>query len=61
MKSPLVVEVRDDGNGGVNPRGSGLRGLADRVSALGGSLDVSGREGGTTLRAVIPTADSVAR
>jgi signal transduction histidine kinase len=60
--SSLIVEVVDDGNGEVNRQGSGLRGLADRVSALGGSLEVSGREGGTTLRAVIPTAaDSVAR
>ena len=55
----LTVEVSDDGNGGVNPRGSGLRGLADRVSALGGSLEVRGDGRGTTLRAVIPTTDTV--
>ena len=41
------VEVADDGVGGADPaRGSGLRGLADRVEALGGRLGVeSGRRG----------------
>jgi signal transduction histidine kinase len=52
----LVVEVRDDGVGGVDAsRGSGLRGLADRVSALGGELRVHSRSGeGTLVRACIP-------
>jgi signal transduction histidine kinase len=52
----LVVEVRDDGIGGASADGgSGLRGLADRVEALGGSLQVwSPRGGGTRLRAEIP-------
>ena len=37
----VVVEVSDDGVGGADPAGgSGLRGLADRVEALGGSLTV---------------------
>jgi signal transduction histidine kinase len=51
-----MVEVRDDGRGGVNPaRGSGLRGLADRVSALGGTLEIESPVGaGTTIRARIP-------
>jgi signal transduction histidine kinase len=53
----LTVTVTDNGNGGVDPEGSGLRGLTDRVSALGGTLTVSGRDGGTTLRAVIPTVE----
>lgn len=52
----LVVEVADDGVGGADTeRGSGLRGLADRVEALEGRLRVwspSGR--GTRLRADIP-------
>jgi signal transduction histidine kinase len=50
------VEVRDDGSGGVDPaRGSGLRGLADRVSALGGTLEIHSPAGaGTTIRARIP-------
>ena len=51
-----MVEVRDDGSGGVDPaRGSGLRGLADRVSALGGALENESPAGaGTTIRARIP-------
>jgi signal transduction histidine kinase len=59
--STLVLEVRDDGNGGVNPQGAGLRGLSDRVSALGGNLVISGETGtGTTLTAVIPMTDGTA-
>jgi PAS domain S-box-containing protein len=52
----VVVEVADDGVGGADPSaGSGLRGLADRVEALGGSLEVvSPAGGGTALRAEIP-------
>ena len=52
----LVVEVVDDGNGGADPAsGSGLRGLADRVEALGGSVRVMSLPGqGTTVRAQIP-------
>jgi PAS domain S-box-containing protein len=53
----VVVEVSDDGVGGADPNtGSGLRGLADRVEALGGSLEVVSPAGtGTTLRAEIPS------
>jgi signal transduction histidine kinase len=52
-----VIEVADDGAGGADPaRGSGLRGLADRVEALDGRLDVlSPRGGGTRVRATLPT------
>jgi PAS domain S-box-containing protein len=52
----VVVEVSDDGIGGADPgNGSGLRGLADRVEALGGTLAVQSPAGrGTTLRAEIP-------
>jgi PAS domain S-box-containing protein len=52
----VVVEVEDDGVGGADPaRGSGLRGLADRVEALEGELEVTSAAGsGTTVRAVIP-------
>jgi PAS domain S-box-containing protein len=52
----VVVEVSDDGVGGADPAtGSGLRGLADRVEALGGSLEVSSPDGaGTSLKAEIP-------
>ena len=53
----MVVEVTDDGCGGADvTTGSGLRGLADRVEALGGRFVVdSARGGGTQLRAEIPT------
>ena len=52
----VVVEVVDDGVGGADTEaGSGLRGLADRVEALGGRLRVwSPTGGGTRLRAEIP-------
>jgi signal transduction histidine kinase len=52
----IIVEVIDDGIGGADTeRGSGLRGLADRVEALEGRLRVwSPSGGGTRLRAEIP-------
>jgi signal transduction histidine kinase len=52
----VLVEVSDDGVGGADPAtGSGLRGLLDRVSAIGGRLEVNSRPGqGTTVRAAIP-------
>jgi signal transduction histidine kinase len=52
----IVVEVVDDGIGGADSeRGSGLRGLADRVEALGGRLRVwTPRGGGTRVRAEMP-------
>ncbi len=54
----VVVEVVDDGVGGADSEhGSGLRGLADRVEALGGTLRVwSPAGGGTRLRAEMPCA-----
>jgi signal transduction histidine kinase len=52
----VIVEVGDDGIGGADPRrGSGLRGLMDRIEALDGSVTVDSRAGhGTTIRATIP-------
>jgi signal transduction histidine kinase len=52
----LVVEVADDGRGGADPRGgTGLRGLTDRVEALGGALAIDSRPGaGTRLVAELP-------
>jgi signal transduction histidine kinase len=52
----VVIEVVDDGVGGADTeRGSGLRGLADRVEAHGGRLRVwSPVGGGTRLRAEMP-------
>jgi signal transduction histidine kinase len=52
----LRVEIEDDGTGGADVSGgSGLRGLADRVGALDGALEVESRPGhGTTVRASLP-------
>jgi signal transduction histidine kinase len=54
----LVVEVVDDGIGGAGASGgSGIRGMTDRIEALGGRLTVSSPPGrGTTLRVEIPCA-----
>jgi signal transduction histidine kinase len=54
----VVVEVQDDGVGGADAtRGSGLRGLHDRVGALDGTLAVISAPGeGTLVRARIPAA-----
>jgi PAS domain S-box-containing protein len=51
-----VVQVVDDGVGGADPdTGSGLRGLSDRVAALGGELAITSDPGsGTGLRAALP-------
>jgi len=51
-----LVEVEDNGVGGADPgRGSGLRGLADRVASLNGRLAVESPPGaGTRVRAEIP-------
>src|SRR4051812_46422163 len=54
----LRVEIADDGRGGADPsasEGTGLRGLADRVEALGGRLALESPAGaGTVVRAVLP-------
>ena len=54
--SRLVVEVSDDGIGGASvERGTGLRGLADRVRAVDGTFRVTSPTGGpTTIRAELP-------
>jgi PAS domain S-box-containing protein len=53
----IVVEVRDNGGGGADPEGGGLRGLADRIAALDGRLEVlSPARGGTTIHAEVPCA-----
>jgi signal transduction histidine kinase len=51
-----VIRVADDGAGGADPsRGSGLRGLRDRVEALGGRFSLTGPpEKGTVVAAEIP-------
>ncbi len=56
LNGRAIVEVSDDGVGGADPaKGSGLRGLADRVEALDGTLAVESQPGvGTRIRAEIP-------
>ncbi|HSA50188.1 MAG TPA: histidine kinase [Yinghuangia sp.] len=57
-RTTMTVEVADDGNGGADAsRGSGLRGLADRVEALDGTLTVHSPAGhGTRVLAELPCA-----
>jgi signal transduction histidine kinase len=51
----LTIRIDDDGVGGADAAGSGLRGLADRVAASGGTFRVeAGPGGGTSVSAVIP-------
>jgi signal transduction histidine kinase len=50
----LRLRVHDDGRGGANPDGPGLRGLRDRVEAARGRLTVTSDAGGTTVEAVLP-------
>jgi signal transduction histidine kinase len=52
----LRLRVSDDGRGGANPDGSGLRGLRDRVETAHGELELRSGSGGTTIRAVLPCA-----
>jgi signal transduction histidine kinase len=52
----VTVEIRDNGGGGANlADGSGIRGLADRVEALGGRLELQSPVGaGTVVTAELP-------
>jgi signal transduction histidine kinase len=53
----IELEVRDDGQGGADPGGAGLRGLRRRVEALDGRLSVTSPRGGpTTIHAELPCA-----
>jgi signal transduction histidine kinase len=56
----LDLSIHDDGRGGADAsRGSGLIGLADRVDALGGTLEIASPiGGGTTLRVRLPILDA---
>jgi signal transduction histidine kinase/putative methionine-R-sulfoxide reductase with GAF domain len=55
----LLVEVRDDGIGGADRDGHGLVGIADRVTALGGRLEIESPVGGGTLvAATLPLSAS---
>jgi signal transduction histidine kinase len=54
----LVVDIRDNGIGGADPGGGGLRGLRDRIEALSGSLVLASSPGqGTHLHVTLPLAD----
>ena len=55
-ESTLRLEIRDDGCGGADPAsGSGILGLHDRASAIGGQLTVISTPGrGTVLTATLP-------
>jgi signal transduction histidine kinase len=54
-RDALVVEIVDDGGGGAERSGNGLSGLARRVEALDGTLEISSPAGGpTTVKAVMP-------
>jgi signal transduction histidine kinase len=53
----LRVTVEDDGRGGVDPRGVGVRGLCDRVEALGGRVIIDSRPGSSRLAAIFPVVD----
>ncbi|MEP6562116.1 MAG: hypothetical protein ABJD68_13705, partial [Nakamurella sp.] len=51
----VIVRVWDNGRGGADPYGSGLRGIGDRIEALGGRFTVgNGPDGGTELLARVP-------
>jgi signal transduction histidine kinase len=55
----LTNIAKHNGRGGADRNGSGLRGLADRVKALGGWLSVRDQgEGGTELMARIPLEEA---
>jgi signal transduction histidine kinase len=63
LAGSLRVEVCDDGIGGADPaRGSGLRGLMDRLAAINATMDViSPKGGGTRLVATIPLPVATAK
>lgn len=50
-----VLDIEDDGSGIAAPEGNGLRGMRERVGALGGRLDLDSTGAGTRLRVVIPS------
>lgn len=51
----VVMSITDDGRGGATPRGTGLAGMAERIEALGGCLQIESAKGqGTRLRLKLP-------
>ena len=60
--SNLQLSVRDDGIGGADPnQGTGLVGLADRIEALGGRLEITSPAGSGTLLSLKIPVDSTPR
>ena len=54
------ISISDDGVGGADPRGNGLRGMRDRVQALGGSFELtSPRKQGTMISVSLPVGNPV--
>jgi signal transduction histidine kinase len=49
QQGTLLLSVTDDGTGGADPAGSGLSGLAQRVSTVDGRLEIASPPGGPTL------------
>ena len=57
LDDQLIIDVTDDGVGGADPDGSGLRGLSDRVAAAGGSIGIeSPPRSGTRVHLELPCA-----
>ena len=55
----LRLTVTDDGVGGADPSGSGIRGLGDRLAAIGGVLEVTEAQGGGTMvSAIVPVTNA---
>lgn len=57
----LCLHISDDGRGGEHVHGNGLRGMHERLAALGGGLEIAGGQGrGTHLRLKLPRASQPA-
>lgn len=57
----VLLDVTDNGRGGVSANGNGLAGMRERVAALGGTLRIdSPRGGGTRLTVAVPIGEAVA-
>jgi two-component system sensor histidine kinase DesK len=54
------LEIQDDGRGGENAEGNGLRGMRERVEMLGGTMH-RGTEAGTTLTITLPLKEVIAK